>query len=159
MLTTPCVLVNWIIELAHIIITMEIKKKDILYKDGTKKLLSIGSTCVIFKADKILLVRGRGGNKFKFPGGHIDDEETIRDSAIREAKEEIGVDVQILGEPFFYLFEFDENTDIILANYKAEIVNGEPEPTTEIEEIGWFEIDNLPEVFDNVRPVIELFRR
>jgi len=118
----------------------------------------MGSTCVIFKDSKILLVRGKGGTKFKFPGGHIDDEETIRQSAVREAKEELGVQVEVYGEPFFYLFKLDESTDIILINYLAKIVSGTPSTNSEIEEIDWFDIDNLPETFDNIKPVIAFFQ-
>lgn len=137
---------------------MEIKKRSIVYKDGKSKLLSMGSTCVIFEGNKVLLVRGKGGTKFKFPGGHIDDEETIRQSAVREAKEELGVSVEVYGEPFFYLFKLDESTDIILINYLAKIVSGVPSTNSEIEEIDWFDTDNLPETFDNVGPVITYFK-
>ena len=137
---------------------MEIKKRSIVYKGGKNKLLSIGASCVIFKGNKVLLVRGTGGTKFKFPGGHVDDEESIRQGAIREAKEELGVKVEVYGEPFFYLFKLDKSNDIILINYLAKIVTGTPKTNSEIEEIAWFDIDNLPETFDNIVPVIAFFK-
>lgn len=137
---------------------MEIKKVQLSYKDGKSKKLSIGSTCVIIEDNKVLLVRGKGGNHYKFPGGHIDDTENFKTSAIREAKEEIGIDVEVSGDPYFFLFEFNEDTDIILIHYRAKIINGKPQTTDEIEEVEWFDIDELPEnTFDNVRPVLNHF--
>ena len=138
---------------------MEIKKQSITYKNGTQKLLSIGAGCVIFKNGKVLLVRGKGGTKFKFPGGHVDDEETIHQSAIREAEEEVDVKVEILGQPYLYLFQFSESTDVILFSYLSKIISGTPKAHTEIEEIGWFERDNLPDVFDNVAPTLDFFQK
>lgn len=139
---------------------MEIKKKDLIYKDGTQKILSIGASAVIINDGKVLLVRGKGGDKFKFPGGHVDDEETIRQSAQREAFEEAGIEIEVIGEPFFYLFELDSTTDIILINYLANIKTGNPEPNTEIEEVKWFDLNKLPEnMFDNVAPVLNHFKK
>ncbi len=138
---------------------MEIKKRDIFYKSGKKKFLSIGAGCVIFKDNKVLLVRGKNGTKFKFPGGHINDDETIKDAAIRETVEEIGVKAEIISEPFFFLFELDNETDIILINYLAKIISGTPKTNNEIEEIEWLDIKNLPETFDNVKPTIEFFKK
>lgn len=131
---------------------MEIKKVPLL---GSEKLISIGSGCVIIKDGKVLLVRGKGGTSFKFPGGHIDDNENFKESAKREVLEEINCEVKILADPIFYLLQVD-NLDIILIHYLAEIVKGTPEPTTEIEEVKWIDIDNLDvEVFDNVKIVLQ----
>ena len=49
---------------------------------------------------KILLIHHKKFNKWVQPGGHIDDDETFEEAALREAFEETGVKVKLLGERF-----------------------------------------------------------
>ena len=49
---------------------------------------------------KILLIHHKGFNKWVQPGGHIDEGETFEEAAMREAYEETGVKVKLLGERF-----------------------------------------------------------
>ena len=55
--------------------------------------------CIIVDNDKVLLIGARDdeGNMFwSFPKGHQEDGETDIETAIRETKEEIGLDVEIV---------------------------------------------------------------
>src|SRR3990167_6416156 len=52
---------------------------------------------VLRREDEVLLLR-RHGSKFydgwySLPAGHIDGEESLREATVREAKEEIGIDI------------------------------------------------------------------
>ena len=47
---------------------------------------------------KILLVKNNNGRYWSFPKGHIEDGETEQETAIREIKEETGLDVSIVGD-------------------------------------------------------------
>lgn len=49
---------------------------------------------------KILLVKHKHFNKWVQPGGHIEHNEVPEETAMREAYEETGVKVQLLGERF-----------------------------------------------------------
>lgn len=49
---------------------------------------------------KILLVNHKRFNKWTQPGGHIEDNETPEETALREVYEETGVKVKLLGENF-----------------------------------------------------------
>lgn len=49
---------------------------------------------------KILLVMHRKNGKWTQPGGHIEDDETPEECALREAYEETGLRVSLLGERF-----------------------------------------------------------
>ncbi len=139
---------------------MEIKKVELLNKEGLEKFLSIGSGCVIINNNKVLLVRGIGGDSFKFPGGHIKDDENLKQSAQRECEEEIGCKVETVGDPTFFLFKASDDLSIVLVHYMAKIVEGEPKPTTEIDEIQWFDVNKLPlNVFENVKPVLDFFKK
>lgn len=49
---------------------------------------------------KILLVHHKKLHKWVQPGGHIEDNETPEEAAVREAFEETGVKVKLLGDRF-----------------------------------------------------------
>ena len=49
---------------------------------------------------KLLLVKHKKFNKWVQPGGHIEDEETPEEAALREVYEETGLHVRLLGERF-----------------------------------------------------------
>lgn len=49
---------------------------------------------------KILLVEHKDFNRWVQPGGHIEEYETPEEAAVREAYEETGIKVKLLGERF-----------------------------------------------------------
>ena len=49
---------------------------------------------------RILLVKHKKFNKWVQPGGHIEDEETPEEAALRETYEETGIKVKLLGDRF-----------------------------------------------------------
>ncbi len=56
---------------------------------------------MVYRSDGSFLVEERKKNDWpgiNFPGGHVEDEESIVDSAIREIKEETGLDIFNLEE-------------------------------------------------------------
>ena len=57
-----------------------------------KKEKSCG--CIIIEKDKVLLIQHIKGH-WGFPKGHVEVGETERETAIREAKEETNLDVEI----------------------------------------------------------------
>ena len=58
-----------------------------------KKEKSCG--CIIIKDKKVLLVYEKNRNFWGFPKGHMEDGETEIETALREVKEEVGLDVEI----------------------------------------------------------------
>ena len=57
--------------------------------------------CIILKNDKVLLIGARdddGELFWAFPKGHQDEGETDIETAIRETKEEVGLDVEIIDK-------------------------------------------------------------
>lgn len=63
----------------------------------------VAADCIIMRDDKVLLVKRSYEpfkGKFEFPGGFMEEGETIEAACVREAKEETGLDVEptdILG--------------------------------------------------------------
>ncbi len=60
---------------------------------------------IIIKDDQILLMHrfNKGREYFVFPGGSVEDGETVEVAAVREMKEELSLDVK-LGELFLEIF-------------------------------------------------------
>ncbi len=57
-------------------------------------------TVCIKEKDKFLIIQEgipKAYGLWNLPGGHLDDNESIIDGAIREAKEETGLDVELIG--------------------------------------------------------------
>lgn len=84
---------------------------------------------IIIENNKILLLyRSKKGEEYYvFPGGGVEEEEEIIDAAVREAKEETGLDVTI-KQP---LWEYENNGRIehffLVDKFKGELKIGGPE--------------------------------
>jgi len=83
--------------------------------------------CAIIKENKILLIRRTKTGWYELPGGKIEVEETAEETAKREIKEEICVDIKIINQ--LGQKDFSEN-DYTLSYtwFQAEILNDQ-EPT------------------------------
>ena len=62
---------------------------------------------ILNSSGKILLAHNN--NTYQFPGGHMDDCETMDQCIAREIKEETGIDVEITEEPFLCISTYDNN--------------------------------------------------
>lgn len=56
---------------------------------------------------KILLAHNN--NTYQFPGGHTEENESCEECIIREIKEETGIDIDNVGDPFLCIETFDNN--------------------------------------------------
>ena len=122
---------------------------------------------IIFSKDsKILLHRrantGYMDGKYSLPSGHLDGGESAVEAAIRETKEEIGVDINPKDLRFIHLThrvaeEGDhERMDLYFAISKWQGRSNNAEPD-KCDDIRWFEKDNLPEnIIPAVKTALEL---
>lgn len=109
---------------------------------------------------KILLIMHRKNNRWTQPGGHIEDEETPEECALREVYEETGIKVTLLGDRFPREDDFvrplgiqknrQENGDIHIDIIYAAVPNNNIDPIINIEEesdVKWFtreELETIP---------------
>ncbi len=82
------------------------------------------------------------------PGGMVEFNESVEDALIREVKEELGVDIELIRPLGFTNHILNsEDQHWVAIHYLAKIIKGEPcimEPD-KIEEIKWFNFNNLPD--------------
>ena len=108
----------------------------------------VGAGALVEREGKVILVK-RGVNPGKglwcFPSGFMEFDEKPQEAAVREFKEETGLDIAIteLMDVFYY------NTDFrgpgIMVLYRGELVGGEPSPMDDAVELGFFGPDELPD--------------
>ena len=79
------------------------------------------SGCAIIKEGKLLLIWKKKHNHYEFPGGKVEEGETLEQTAVRETKEEIGCDVELikyLGYEDFHIDGKDFRSHVYLAKIK-----------------------------------------
>ena len=109
------------------------------------------SGCIIEKDGKILMVQeglAHCYGQWNFPAGHVDELEKITDAAIREVKEETGLEVKLKG--VLPICEIKKKSEIhVIIRFTAEIIGGEINfDGEEILDAKWFsieELENMPE--------------
>ena len=101
-----------------------------------KKLYRLAAGVVIAEGDRILLVRDQHG--WSLPKGSVEDGEIMKETAIREAREETGLNVTIRDVAFITEFRSAKHGRYLQVYYHAEIAskNGIPaDPDKDIHEI------------------------
>ena len=144
---------------------------DVLTRDNTLGHFTASSFIVNKDRTKMLAIYHTIGNGWAHPGGHADGEKDFLSVAVREAKEETGLDVSVLDErPFllsvnpvsghmkkgvfvsshlhfdvFYLMEADDTAPLIFRKDESKGVK-------------WIPFDNLDneQIASSMRPVVEI---
>ena len=102
------------------------------------------------KGDQILLIRRlntHGSGTWSTPGGHIEFGETLEECAIRETREETGVEIaNVRFHAVTNDVMEDENKHYVTVWMEGDHVSGEPRVAAEQElnEVGWFRWNDLP---------------
>ncbi|MDE1846215.1 MAG: NUDIX domain-containing protein [Candidatus Micrarchaeota archaeon] len=130
--------------------------------------LTVGA-CIVNES-KVLLVLHAKLNKWLFPGGHIENNETPDEAVIREVKEETGLSLKLLDYgkiletpdvikrlaiPFYSNLHSVGDHNHYCAFYLGNVENNKIIKNIESKEIKWFSLEEI-ERLDNVPKNVKL---
>jgi ADP-ribose pyrophosphatase YjhB (NUDIX family) len=108
---------------------------------------SIVPACTVFvtnEDDAVLLIRRTDNGLWALPGGAQEFGESIAQTAVRETKEETGVDIEVTGLVGVYTdpthvveFSDGEVRQQFSICFRADYRGGEPTPSAESSDVGW----------------------
>ncbi|MDQ3043598.1 MAG: NUDIX hydrolase [Chloroflexota bacterium] len=102
---------------------------------------------IIEREGKLLMGRRREGarsaGRWSFPAGFVERGERVEDAAVREVWEEVGLRVR-LGN-LLGLYSMSGET-VVLAVYRGYTTSGDAVAADDLDKVGWFAVDSLPEL-------------
>ncbi|MEH7504637.1 NUDIX hydrolase [Neobacillus drentensis] len=120
---------------------------------STPKHIVSAATIVLNEQGEILLIKGpRRG--WEMPGGQVEEGESLKEAAIRETKEESGIDIEVIKFCGVY-----QNVSKSICNtlFLGTPIGGELTTSTESLEVGFFPVEEALEMvtWNNFRQRIE----
>lgn len=127
-------------------------------------LIGIGATALVFNKDNELLLNLRTDtNSWGIPGGSMELYETIEETAVRELKEETGINAKQLqllsvlsGEDYYFEYPNGDKLWTVIVLFKVENYTGEIKASdNESKQLRFFPLDNLPNLESRAKALIE----
>lgn len=112
---------------------------------------TVGAVCVIERSDGcVLLIRQRYRKRWGLPGGLLERGEAPGDAARREVLEEVGLEIDLVGEPGVVVEPAPQRVDVVYRAVPAAgtDVDDVSARSPEITATGWFRLDKLPPIQD-----------
>ncbi len=144
---------------------MESQKNYVMYLremvGDSMIILNAANVIVANDKNEILLQQRSDSGLWGLPGGLMEIEDTIESCAVREAKEELGIDVELTGfvgiftNPFMR-WRVNDKAKVICYSFTAKIVGGDIHINDdESMGFGFFSLKNLPKIHavDNMEAI------
>jgi len=122
-----------------------------------KKIIGAAGSIITDEDGRILLVKRCDCGKWGIPGGLMEFGETLEQTAVREAKEETGLDIAVDALVGVYSGFFSRSTgnQPITAAFIAHITGGSLYcDHIETDELAWFREEDLPEIYSEQHKVM-----
>jgi len=119
---------------------------------------------IIVQNEEILLVKRAHPPRIGFwciPAGFMEWSEHPTKTAVREVREETGLDIELTGFFEVYTGQDDPRSNAVLMLYLARVVGGALQPGDDAEEVRFFSLDNPPPqiAFESHRRAIADYNR
>ena len=123
--------------------------------------IELTNMCLVYD-EKRVLVQEKKGTKYEgglvFPGGHVEEGESLRDSIIREIKEETGLTIHNPQPCGFKDWIQEDGTRYIVLLYKTDKFEGELISSAE-GKVFWLNREDIStaNLIWNMRDLLEIF--
>lgn len=120
------------------------------------------AAAVVVEADGGIVLGRRdiepGRGLWCLPGGFVNHDEDPAQAAVRECREEINVEVELINLLGVYHVAKTTASSIVGIAYRGQIVDGSVSPGSEMLEVGVFRLDALPAIaFPSHREVLAMY--
>jgi 8-oxo-dGTP diphosphatase len=123
----------------------------------------VGVGIIILDCGRLVLMK-RGAEpslgKWSFPGGAVELGESVRDAAVREAKEECGLNIKLAEDTpldAYDIIKLDDSGHLqyhyVLLQFLANLKEGTLKPTSDVKESRWVPLEEVEkyDLTDSVR--------
>lgn len=109
---------------------------------------------------QVLLVKqSSSDDAWGIPKGHMEDGETYTETAVRETKEEAGIDIQIITQLPHVIINRRKYKKIVIPFLATQTCDKVPSSDTsiasEVVEVRWFDILHMPPIYYYQRPILD----
>ena len=123
-----------------------------------KSEIELTNMCLICDGNKVLIQEKVGTKGLVFPGGHVEEGESLLESVVREMKEETGLTIENLKICGFKDWIQEDGTRYIVLLYKTDKFTGELKSSDE-GRVFWIDradIDSANLIW-NMKELLEIF--
>ena len=120
----------------------------------------------LLKENKIFLIRrkntGWGDGKYVVPAGHLEPNESLTQAAVREAREEAGIEINTKSLRLVHTMHRKGDFDYVDLFFLVDKWGGEAKNAEDnmADDAQWFSIDNFPEnTIEHVKAAFENYKK
>mgnify|MGYP003447922611 CR=1 FL=1 len=131
---------------------------------GHEPLIGLGATTLVFNEKNELLLNLRSDtNTWGIPGGSMELEETIEETAIRELKEEAGITADKLelvtvlsGKEYYFEYPNGDKMSTVIVLFKVLNYSGEIKVSdNESKKLKFFSLNDLPDMESRAKAIVD----